>query len=206
MGHYFQDKSIELGKKARTRSALLDGAISVVAQKGLGEATIKEIAKVSGLSNGTFYNYFDSRDEVVSAATLAIATEIADAIAEEISHIKNGVQRVVISTDAFIRHACAHPEWGKVIVSVFDLIDETRADMDTHLKRDIETGRSQNQFHVKVDKLLLEQVAALVVLGISRQLKGRNAVEVRRKTCAAILRLLGQTPVEAENSVLEYLK
>jgi AcrR family transcriptional regulator len=43
------------------RNQLLDAAAQVFAAKGFHEATTKEIARVAGVSEGTIYNYFDTK-------------------------------------------------------------------------------------------------------------------------------------------------
>ena len=54
METYFRQQAIGANKRVRTRSALIDGAIDVFAEKGFEEASISEIAAVAGLANGTF--------------------------------------------------------------------------------------------------------------------------------------------------------
>lgn len=43
---------------------ILDSAITVISTKGFGAASISDIAKAAGISIGTMYHYFKSKDEV----------------------------------------------------------------------------------------------------------------------------------------------
>jgi AcrR family transcriptional regulator len=52
---------------AARRTQILDAAITVFSEKGFHRATIKEIARVAGIADGTIYTYFASKDEVLLA-------------------------------------------------------------------------------------------------------------------------------------------
>src|SRR5260370_6955322 len=47
------------------RKQILDAATQVFAQKGFHRATIKEIARVAGIADGTIYTYFASKTDVL---------------------------------------------------------------------------------------------------------------------------------------------
>ena len=51
-------------KSAQTRSRLLKAAKRVFEHDGFLGARISDIAKQAGLSHGSFYNYFDSKEEI----------------------------------------------------------------------------------------------------------------------------------------------
>jgi len=59
-----QDPIRELLIEAR-RNQILDAAASVFAEKGYHRATTKEIASVAGVSEGTIYNYFDNKADLL---------------------------------------------------------------------------------------------------------------------------------------------
>jgi AcrR family transcriptional regulator len=54
-------------RKAQNRQKLLAAARKVFAEKGLGAATARDIVRETDLATGTFYNYFESKDEVFTA-------------------------------------------------------------------------------------------------------------------------------------------
>jgi AcrR family transcriptional regulator len=53
--------------KAQNRAKLLAAARKVFAEKGLGEATARDIVRETDLASGTFYNYFSDKEEVFAA-------------------------------------------------------------------------------------------------------------------------------------------
>src|SRR5207249_8628424 len=54
-------------RKAHNREKLLAAARRVFAEKGLGEATARDIVRETDLATGTFYNYFRDKEDVFRA-------------------------------------------------------------------------------------------------------------------------------------------
>ncbi len=52
-------------RAAARKEQILDGAARVFAEKGFARATTKEIAEAADVSEGTIYNYFDSKEDVL---------------------------------------------------------------------------------------------------------------------------------------------
>lgn len=51
-------------KKRATRAALVEAAVRLAAEHGVEHVTVDAISAKAGVSTRTFFNYFDSRDEV----------------------------------------------------------------------------------------------------------------------------------------------
>lgn len=68
------------------RNQILDAAAKVFAEKGFHHATTKEIARAAGVSEGTIYNYFASKDDLLIGMIVRLAElegldeELADAL------------------------------------------------------------------------------------------------------------------------------
>jgi|SRR5438552_989972 len=71
--------------KSHRREAILGAAKRVFAEKGYTATTIGDIAKVAGLSYGSIYWYFDSKDELfhslMDSEERALRTHIGEALA-----------------------------------------------------------------------------------------------------------------------------
>ena len=55
------------------REQILEAAIKVFSEKGFHPAKMQEVANAAGVSNGTVYNYFRSKDEVLLALLAQLA-------------------------------------------------------------------------------------------------------------------------------------
>ena len=73
---YFQGQTAGGGKRERTRSALLDATVSVVAAKGMEATKILDITEAAGLANGTFYNHFEDKESILREAAYGIALAV----------------------------------------------------------------------------------------------------------------------------------
>lgn len=71
MGTQTADSHARTGRreeqKAHNREKLLAAARHVFAEKGFGEATARDIVRGTDLATGTFYNYFDSKEDAFRA-------------------------------------------------------------------------------------------------------------------------------------------
>lgn len=54
--------------KTRRRESLVQAALSVFADRGVAGTTVSDIVQAAGVAQGTFYLYFESKDDVVVAA------------------------------------------------------------------------------------------------------------------------------------------
>src|SRR3954462_5411979 len=64
-------------KGVQTRARLLDAAKEIFEENGFLDARISDIAERAGLSHGSFYHYFDSKEQVFR--------EVAEALDEQLS-------------------------------------------------------------------------------------------------------------------------
>ncbi|MEA2128635.1 MAG: hypothetical protein QOJ85_1526, partial [Solirubrobacteraceae bacterium] len=51
---------------SRTRQLLLDAALGQFAQRGFHATVVDDIARAAGVSRATLYQYFDSREQIVT--------------------------------------------------------------------------------------------------------------------------------------------
>ena len=85
------DPELENGSRrdrriAARRAQILNAAESVFSEKGYERATTRDIADAADVSEGTLYNYFGSKSDLLNA----VAQSFADGITQEISEIEAG--------------------------------------------------------------------------------------------------------------------
>jgi AcrR family transcriptional regulator len=91
-------------RRIATRKAqILDAAAQVFAEKGFSRATTKEIADIANVSEGTIYNYFGSKhdlllgiaDRLIGSAMNQTMSELAnlDAVASDVSAYIDAIMR-----------------------------------------------------------------------------------------------------------------
>jgi len=51
--------------KAKTRAKIIEASVELISQKGYKDASLREIAKLAGVSNPTIYNYFPNKERLI---------------------------------------------------------------------------------------------------------------------------------------------
>lgn len=75
-------------KKKRKRSSILNAAIKLFSENGFAETKVADIAKQAGVSFGTVFTYFDSKEALYEAAILEPLDEIKPYFVEIEKHFK----------------------------------------------------------------------------------------------------------------------
>src|SRR4051812_42786170 len=71
-------------KGARTRARLLTAAKEIFEENGFLEARISDIAERAGLSHGSFYTYFDSKEQIFREVAAAVDDELGAPLSDVI--------------------------------------------------------------------------------------------------------------------------
>src|SRR5262245_54401598 len=105
--------------RERTRLLLLDAALRLFARKGVGATAIHEIAAEAGVANGTFYNYFRTREEVLEAASIRLAERLQAEITANSTNVRDAGERVAIGCRCFVLQAVRDPTWAAALMRVW---------------------------------------------------------------------------------------
>lgn len=193
------------GKRERTRAALLDATIKVVAEKGMESLKITDITTAADMANGTFYNYFNDKDEILREAAFGIGVEISRQLDADMSDITDAPTRVVTATARFIAIASEQPDWAAVMLDSADHVPQLQDEVGLYLRKDLMLGVEQGKFDVDVTRFLVDQVMALIAVVIRAQLKEGPDPERTSQTCESLLRLLGMSPARSRKIVASTL-
>jgi AcrR family transcriptional regulator len=88
---------------AARRKQILDAATQVFAEKGFHRATIKDIARVAGIADGTIYTYFTSKTEVL----LGILNRLNESTEREQQLMPEGLSDMRSFFTAYLRQRMA---------------------------------------------------------------------------------------------------
>lgn len=202
---FFRDAASGKGKRERTLAALLDAAVDVTGSKGMEAAKISDMTTAAGLANGTFYNYFQSKEEILQKIAMEVAIEVSRRLDAQMAGIDDGPTRIVTATAGFVDLTLTTPDWAAILFDAGTYLPEPRKDSFQYLRADIAIGIEQGAFKVEVDTFTVSQVVALISAAIRTQLAhGRNA-DLTRRLCINILRLLGLPVHKADKVVRQVL-
>ena len=79
---------------AEKHARALESAAKLFRERGFAGASISEIMTATGLTHGSFYNHFDSKEDLLAEA-FAHASEKAIAVVEDLARSETGKQRML---------------------------------------------------------------------------------------------------------------
>lgn len=79
-------------KKIKSKKNIIQSAIVLFAQKGLKDTSIADIMQKANLGIGTFYNYFQSKDDLLRSLLIQLAMDIRQHYLESINKEKTQAQ------------------------------------------------------------------------------------------------------------------
>src|SRR5262245_8082694 len=121
-GDFFLDPPTQARppKRVRTRQMLMRAALSVLAARGAADTTAQEVAAAAGVANGTFYNYFASREALFEALSAWLADSLCRHIAASYAHIADGAERMAIGNRRYVLFAHDSPDWTRLMLGLMD--------------------------------------------------------------------------------------
>jgi len=197
----FASSPDESGVRARTRTLLVDAAVRVFARKGAGAAAIHEITAEAGVANGTFYNYFRTREEVLEAATVRLAERLQDEITAASAGITDGPERMAIATRRFVTQAVRDPVLAAALLRVSTSSTDALVRTAGPILHDLRVGRRRGRFTYRDEAAALDLITGTVLAGIRTVLEGRAGPEHPALIAGMILRGLGVSAAEADDLV-----
>jgi AcrR family transcriptional regulator len=131
-------------KRAATRHKLLDAAMRLFSDQTGPTPAIDDVIREAKVSRGTFYNYFDSVDEVLAA----LSHELSDQMTENILPVHDALlepwQRLAVGFRFFMVRAMLDREWAGFVTRVDAWQHNTL--VAKHIKLDLEQGKARGQF------------------------------------------------------------
>jgi AcrR family transcriptional regulator len=194
-------------KKARTRGLLLDTALEVVAERG--EAfSVSDIVERAGVSQGTFYNYFADREQLVAALVPAIVDRFAAAAAASVEH-PDPAHRFALITARALARADAAPDVVRVALRLEPVQQALIAGGPfAYLLQDLADGYAAGRFTEPPDDATLDVVVGSILMAARRLVddgghddeQGRG---YRRAVLRHLLQALGVDSTEAATIAAE---
>lgn len=196
----FAERARSQGKRGRTRAGLMDAAAEAFANTGVEAASINAIAHAANVSNGTFYNHFRDKDEILAEVAFGIARDFAERIDTAMADLADPAKRVSFGTRQFIALATSEPTWGLALTRATWALPKLRKEVAAFARADLDQGVRQGVFRVEVDDLLVDLFMSMVVMAVYLRASGEAGDEIGAKVAEHQLRLLGVSPARARRA------
>src|SRR5579862_4719282 len=102
-------------RKARTRQALIDAAVRLIAEGRGDRASIQEITDAADIGFGSFYNHFESKEQLFETASTDVLERWGRMIDLASTGITDPTEVFSISLRLSARLCWTHPEVARFI-------------------------------------------------------------------------------------------
>ena len=135
-----EDHRVRTGaaRSEQTRRKLLVAALAVFAEKGTDAPVIDDFIAAAAVARGTFYNYFNTTQALLSAVTAELIDEILFRVDIEVRKIDDPVERVVCGSLLYMHIAVDNPTWGGFMIRAGLRGDAVGKLVDVYLPRDLQ--------------------------------------------------------------------
>ena len=186
-------------RKARTRQALIDAAVRLIAEGRGDRASIAEITEEADIGFGSFYNHFDSKEQLFQTASEEVLERWGQLIDRASAGLTDPAELFAVGTRISGRLGWTHPDIAGFLTGTgMNVLDITTGLVPRAL-RDIEAGRAAGRFTIPDPEIALS-AAVGGMLGLLRMYQ-RHPERVTETTVdqltEAELRLLGVPADEA---------
>ena len=181
-------------RMVRNRKALLGAAEKLIAEKGFERVTIDEIAETADLAKGTFYNYFDDKNQIATELALTIRKDLNNEVGTAQAGIDDPAARLALGICVFLRTAVTAPTHAAVVAHTYGQWVRPEAAGNLRLRKDLEDGYRMKRFSAaRLDSAVVMTVGT-VQAGIMRALELADSSAVRTlalELSGLVLRALG---------------
>ena len=186
-------------RKARTRQALVDAAVRLIAEGREYRASIAEITEEADIGFGSFYNHFESKEQLFATVSEEVLERWGQLIDRASAGITGPAELYAVGMRISGRLGWTHPEIAGFLVGAsLDVLD-IPGGLAPRALRDIRAGQAAGRFTVPDAEITLSAVAG-GLLGMLRMCQ-RHPERITETTvdqlAEAVLRLLGVSAPEA---------
>ena len=186
-------------RKARTRQALIDAAVRLIAEGRGDRASIQEITDEADVGFGSFYNHFEGKEQLFQVASEEVLERWGRMIDRASAGISDPAELFAVGTRITGRLGWTHPEIAGFLAGAGLAVLDIPIGLAPRALRDIEAGKAAGRFIVPDAEIALS-AAAGGMLGLFR-MRQRHPERVTETTvdqlAEADLRLLGVPADEA---------
>ena len=148
-----------------TRRKLLEAAEEVFAGLGYHEASIVKITERAGIGLGTFYLYFDSKQQIFEELVVDLNRRVRHSMSEAMAGASGRIEAERAGFEGFFRFTAAHPALYRVVREAEFVSPEMLRLHYTRIVDGYEAGLRAAQREGDVDEALDPEVTAWALMG-----------------------------------------
>jgi AcrR family transcriptional regulator len=108
-------------RSARMERRILEAALGVFAELGPDAAKIDDVVRAAGISRGSFYNYFQSVEELLAATSIWTTASLMEGTEATLAGVEGPVLRLGVGLRLSFAKAQSDPIWAAFVARVWKL-------------------------------------------------------------------------------------
>ena len=185
-------------KRERTRLQLVQAAIRVFTARGMAAATMQELAAAAGMTTGTVYNHFKTKEEVARAVAMLLADTLCRRIGDSQQGIAEGAQRMAIGNQRYIWLAEQSPAWTLMMMDVAATAPELLLEIRHYVLADLRLGVKQKAFRIPSEAAAMDLINGTISQAMRSVALGMAPRHHGREVATCVLRGLGMDAAAAK--------
>jgi AcrR family transcriptional regulator len=178
-------------RREKTRARLLKGALCVFAHHGADAAVIDLVIRESGVSRGTFYNYFRNNEALFVEVATEVSNEIIRIVDPLVQQQEDPAARIACGVSTVIRLAIDYPVFARFVSRGGPLAVSTGSLATEVVPRDIAAGIASGRFSVLDQALAFDLILGPVLMAFHRVLSGAVTPNYAQELAEGVLLSLG---------------
>ena len=166
------DKEPRTERGRKTVRKLIDAAAAEFGERGYHDAAITGITQRAGVALGSFYTYFNSKEEVFRALVREMSRATRAHVAEAVKDARDRIAAERLGLEAFIAFARQHPELYRIVEEAQfvapDVYREHYLSFVDGYRRNLAQARERHQISAGTgDCLETDETRAWALIGMS---------------------------------------
>lgn len=178
-------------RRERMRARLVECALAVFAEKGVGASVIQDVIATAEVSQGSFYNHFRTNEELLAAVAQELSNELIEGIEGAVNHYEDPAKRIAHGVRLYLYRARDFPLFARFVTSAaFHLASPNNLIYD-YLPPHLEAGFASGRLLRVPVEVALDLVSGFALAAIARLASGDASDDYPEQMVSALLRALG---------------
>ena len=152
-------------RREQMRTRLIESALLVFARRGVEGSVIDEVITTAEVSRGTFYNYFRTNEELLTAVAQEVGNQMLEVVDPVVREHTDPAVRVACGVRLTLMVARAHPHLAAFIGRVGPPALGAQSLVTEYLPRDLADGMAEGRFSEMHPRLAFDLVTGPVMAG-----------------------------------------
>ena len=188
---------VDVERRARTRTKLMEAAYRLFATHGSDAPSIHDVIAEADVSRGSFYNHFETRDDLFRAVADEVARSINTILQAQLADIDDPATHIGLSFRMFLHFAVSDQTRGWILLRMMPLVGPLNRDMRTLIQYDFERAIAQKRFRTTSVDFAVDLGMGMLITTIRRLLTDGGGDRHIDQTAADLLVALGLPAAEA---------